>query len=429
MRENALRNIIGGDFMQPFEQYELRTVLQEQLAKIKARIDNFTDDEIMANDLRILAHNVCEEFRIDPLELHEEDAERRDIKNGKIQKWFDPVRYFMPDRRGAYREVDGVTLTFVFPFSGTAWLFECQASHFYMSRYPEMSLGNGEVNIQYQYAIEDTKEDGWKEKVLRRLDEDVRMIKQGIEWVNADVTGYNLGFAGNVLSCLEARRSKIETYYHVAKMFDVSVKKNAYGSRIISPVKRTIYPIAHQYGTQERTYCIEAVNYEEILAILKNAGATMERTPNSYRYMGEEDLRNVLLASLNASFKGIATGEAFRNNGKTDICIEAENRAAFVAECKMWTGEKEVSGAIAQLDSYLTWRDCKTALIYWVRRKDFLSVAKKMESVLENQGNISQVSMLDTNEYKCFLVSTYSPGQRKEMRVLMFNLSSDVKGE
>ena len=95
----------------------------------------------------------------------------------------------------------------------------------------------------------------------------------------------------------------------------------------------------------------------------------------------------------------------------------------------MWTGEKEVAGAIAQLDSYLTWRDCKTALIYFVRRKDFLSVAKKMESVLENQGNISQVSMLDTNEYKCFLVSTSSPGQRKEMRVLMFNLSSDVKGE
>ena len=162
--------------MRPFEQYELRAVLQEQPAKIQARIDKFTDDEIMANDLKILAHNVCEEFRIDPLELHEEDAERRDIKNGKIQKWFDPVRYFIPDRRGAYREVDGVTLTFVFPFSGTVWLFECQASSFYMSRrYPEMSLGDGEISIQYQYAIEDTKEDGWKEKVLRRLDEDVRI--------------------------------------------------------------------------------------------------------------------------------------------------------------------------------------------------------------------------------------------------------------
>ena len=108
--------------MHPFEQYELYTVLQSQPAKIQERIDNFTDDEIMANDLKILAHNVCEEFRIDPLELHEEDTERRDIKNGKIQKWFDPVRYFTPERRGAYREVDGVTLTFVFPFSGQSMI-------------------------------------------------------------------------------------------------------------------------------------------------------------------------------------------------------------------------------------------------------------------------------------------------------------------
>ena len=176
-------------------------------------------------------------------------------------------------------------------------------------------------------------------------------------------------------------------------------------------------------------YSLEVANYEEILAILRNAGATMERTPNSYMSLKEDGLRNVLLTALNSSFKGSATGEAFRNNGKTDICIEAENRAAFVAECKMWTGEKEVASAIAQLDSYLTWRDCKTALIYFVRRRDFLSVTKKMEGVLRRQDNISQVSVLDTNEYKCFLASTSSPGQRKEMRVLMFNLSLGVKGE
>ena len=412
--------------MRPFEQYDLYSVLQSQPGKIQARIDSFTDDEIMANDLKILAHNVCEEFRIDPLELHQEDAERRDVKNGKIQKWFDPVRYFMPERRGAYREVDGVTLTFVFPFSGSQFLFQCRASHFYMSRFPEISLGQGELGIQYQYAMEDTKEEGWKEKVLRRLEEDIKMLRQGIEWVNADVAEYNQGFARNILSWLGNRRGKVEAYYNVAKMFDVSVKKNEYGSRIISPVKRHIYPIAHKHASQERTFCIEAANYEEILAILRNTGATMERTPNSYRSMGEEDLRNVLLASLNSSFNGSATGEAFRNNGKTDICIEAETRAAFVAECKMWTGEKEVAAAIAQLDSYLTWRDCKTALIYFVRRKDFLSVAKKMEGVLQQQDNISQVSVLDANEYKCFLASTSSPGQRKEMRVLLFNLASDV---
>ncbi len=413
--------------MFPFEQYDLSSVLKARSEKIRSRIDTFTDDEIMGNDLKILAHNVCEEFRIEPLVLHTEDTERRDVRNGKIRKWFDPARYWMPGGRGEYREVDGVTLTFVFPFSGSRFLFECRASKFYMSHYPDVSLEQAEISFQYQYATEDTKQEGWKETVLKRLYEDITMIKQGIEWTNADVANYNHGFDQRILTLLETRRSKIEAYYNVAKMFDVSVKKTAYGSRVISPVKRHIYPMAHQYGAQEKTYCIETSNYEEILAVIRNAGATMERTPNSYKSMGEEALRNVLLTSLNSCFMGAATGEAFRNAGKTDICIEAETRAAFVAECKMWTGEKEVRAAIAQLDSYLTWRDCKTALIYFVRRKDFLAVAKKMEDILQRQEDVSQVSALDTNEYKCFLASTSCPGQRKEIRVFMFNMSSDAK--
>ena len=164
--------------MRPFEQYDLYAVLQSQPEKIRARIDKFTDDEIMENDLNILAHNVCEEFRIEPIEIHEEDTERRSVKNGKIQKWFDPVRYWTPDGMGAYREVDGVTLTFVFPFSGSRFLFECRASRFYMSRYPEVSLGQNVLSFQYQYATEETKQEGWKETVLNRLGEDIKMIKE-----------------------------------------------------------------------------------------------------------------------------------------------------------------------------------------------------------------------------------------------------------
>lgn len=88
--------------------------------------------------------------------------------------------------------------------------------------------------------------------------------------------------------------------------------------------------------------------------------------------MQEEDLRNTLLAMLNATYKGNATGETFRRKGKTDICIEMENRAAFVAECKIWKGAKALTNAVRQLNGYLTWRDCKTALIVFVRQKDYL---------------------------------------------------------
>ena len=125
---------------------------------------------------------------------------------------------------------------------------------------------------------------------------------------------------------------------------------------------------------------------------------------------------------MNATYKGDATGETFRKNGKTDICIERENRAAFVAECKMWTGQKEVAKAIEQLDSYLTWRDCKTALIYFVRRKDFMKTLEAAEASLKSFEGMKNVTPLDKNEYECLFLSKANPGQQIRMRVMLFNL-------
>ena len=166
-------------------------------------------------------------------------------------------------------------------------------------------------------------------------------------------------------------------------------------------------------------------NYEEILKVIKHVAMTWERTPNSYQHMGEEALRDVLLGALNGCFLGKANGETFRKNGKTDICIEAEDRTAFVAECKIWTGEGDVPDALAQLDSYLTWRDRKTALIYFVNRKDFMAITDKMQVVLGEQKNLQGVHALGRNEFICQMSSTCTPGQTINVRVLLFNLHSD----
>ena len=81
--------------------------------------------------------------------------------------------------------------------------------------------------------------------------------------------------------------------------------------------------------------------------------------------------------------------------------IEQDNRAAFVAEFKMWVGPKEVEEAILQLDSYLTWRDCKTALLFFVRRKDFFKTLESAKEALEAFSNMSTVKELDKNECDC----------------------------
>lgn len=404
--------------MRPFRDIDLGMMLNSNRQKMAAKVDSFTNEEIMANDLEILASNLYEEFRIEPVEIMDEEFSKRHIEQAKIKKRIDP---FLQDYyEKEYVEVDGVIMTFYFPFIGWGELFKCFASVFACGGYPDITVGMMYISFVYEYSLEEVQGENARDKALKKLEHDIKNIRDGISYANKDVESYNMSLKKQALHLLEEKKRKVESFFSVANMFEVPVKKSAYAETHV-PLQRKIVPIAHEYK-KEDIYSISDANYADILATIKHMGSTYERTPRSYAAMKEEDLRNTLLAALNGTYLGGAVGEAFRNNGKTDICIEEKNRAAFVAECKMWTGQKVIADALKQLDSYLTWRDCKTALIYFVRKKDFLAILQTAEEALRAIPEMRQVQVLDKNEFKCCMVSTQNPGQQIQVRVMLFNM-------
>lgn len=88
----------------------------------------------------------------------------------------------------------------------------------------------------------------------------------------------------------------------------------------------------------------------------------------------------------------------------------------------MWTDQKEVGKAVNRLDGYLTWRDCKTALIYFVRRKDFMKTLESAEAALRTYDGMRNVTAVDKNELECLFLSKANPDQQIKMRVMLFNL-------
>ena len=404
--------------MQPFNDWDLAIVLGANKQEMVKKIDAFKNEEIMANDLEVLASNLYEEFRIEPVEIMDEEFSKRHIKQAKIKKWIEP---FYRDSYGReYAEVDGIVMIFYFPFTGEEDLFKYRASTFALGPYPNISISQGFVSLRYEYSLKEMQGERAKDSALEKLEHDIKDIRDGISYANKDVESYNASLQKQALHFLEEKKKKVESFFSVANMFEVPVKKSAYAETHV-PLQRKIVPIAHEYK-KEDIYSISDANYADILATIKHMGSTYERTPKSYAAMKEEDLRNTLLAALNGTYLGGAVGEAFRNNGKTDICIEEKNRAAFVAECKTWTGQKAIADALKQLDSYLTWRDCKTALIYFVRKKDFLAILQTAEEALRAIPEMRQVQVLDKNEFKCCMVSTQNPGQQIQVRVMLFNM-------
>jgi hypothetical protein len=127
--------------------------------------------------------------------------------------------------------------------------------------------------------------------------------------------------------------------------------------------------------------------YEHILGIIKRLTNTMERTPATYKGMGEEELRDIILANLNSHYEGNASAEAFNASGKTDILIRDQDKNVFIAECKIWSGPKMYSDTIDQLLGYTSWRDTKTALVIFNRNKNLSSVLEQIPNLTKDHRN------------------------------------------
>lgn len=72
--------------MRPFRDIDLGMSLNSNKQKMAAKVDSFKNEEIMANDLEILASNLYEEFCIEPVEIMDEEFSKRHIGQAKIKR-------------------------------------------------------------------------------------------------------------------------------------------------------------------------------------------------------------------------------------------------------------------------------------------------------------------------------------------------------
>lgn len=150
------------------------------------------------------------------------------------------------------------------------------------------------------------------------------------------------------------------------------------------PVVKKIVPTPCLIENKTVAYHINDDVYKEILKHIYTLCKEYERHESIYKGKHEEDLRDLIVPSLNSVFIGAnSVAETFNRKGKTDIITKApDNSNVFIAECKVWRGEKLFLEAIDQLLGYITWRDTRTALILFVRNSGVIDVIEKAKSTI-----------------------------------------------
>ena len=278
--------------------------------------------------------------------------------------------------------IPGFRVAVHIPFTGDGALFLVQPSTFTATR-PRADVGHHELLSLIEYAADAPV------NVRAHTEHLIREVEQYLGPVREQVRAYNEGIESLARGAIRSRRERVRRNYEHLETTGLPMRRAQEASKtyISDVIVRRPAPLLPSTLDAE-PMALEPVlgddAFEEILAIVRSSGTSMERSPGTYREMVEEDLRQIVLMALNAGpYRGQATAEAFNVAGKTDILIRDADRNIFIAECKIWSGAKGFGEAIDQLFSYAAWRDTKLALIIFVKQRDLTSVMEKAGKALE----------------------------------------------
>lgn len=386
-------------------------------------VDEIAEAQFLASSDDEVFQFVLENSKFAHLEWYP-DLVKLNQKDVKFVPERHPELYDPDDSRPT--PVHGVELTFEIPFTGSVGFWKLRPGTIIGNRpfgtFREgRQSGHGWLDIKFRYPADSMKND----EVKRDLDQNIQNIKSYLELIHSDIEAHHKELETIIRSAIEHRRKRLGRKADLIKSLAIPLKRNpnAPDFQPVPLTRRHIDPLP-QPKAAELEYAITDEAYEYILKVIRHEGRTYEALRRTFERFGEEELRDVLLAHLNGHFEGLAKGEAFRNEGKTDILIEFTNRAAFVGECKVWEGPKDVPIAFEQLQNYTTWRDLKVALIYFNKRnKVFSGIQKSLPEALRAHRNyVRDEGNAPAGEWRFVFRSLNDPNRLMTVHVFLFDV-------
>jgi hypothetical protein len=397
--------------------------LRSVLDAVKDDVDGISEAQFVRSSDEELLQHVFSKREIAPLELYE-DQKIMEQHETKVDVRHDFGRAVFDSSRPCL--VDGIRIVVSIPFTGQPYLWRCRPNQYTLNppcariRPSGNELG-GSVDLVAEHPVDRIDES----KIKADLDKELNGIRENISGINAAVTQYNEDLHSRIRDCVKARRKRLEKYTNLAKTLDIPLKRDPSAPDVSKlPIKRKLVKPLPPKSDAPAEPGIRGEDFEHILRVIRHEGRSFETAPGTFAAHGEEGLRDIILAHLNGHYEGAASGETFRKQGKTDIRIEKENRAAFVAECKVWQGQKQITAALDQLLGYLTWRDCKAALIVFNKdRADFSELQKRLEEGISKHAACdASLPCKQAGEWRFRFHAREDPGRKIDLHVFFFDL-------
>ena len=364
-----------------FRHGQLSGIFPNQLAGLAKEVKGFERDYLLnANEADVITFLVGK-FQIDPIILHEDRVEATDHEDMIPAEHFPPMFYVIPGKKYPKQ-----VFSYHLPFDGEEVLFKYQPSGCGAILPAAIRVLQGE--IVYPIVAWNDNSDGTE--VKKEWDDTLQKLRELVAASKSEVERFNEQLEKNATAAVQSRKAELLKQSNRLASLGVPLRKNPNVPAtfaVAAPKKKVLVtkPAASTAPFAPEPTLDEA-SYHDLLKMIQQVGLEIERHPSIYQGKDEETLRDHLLMVLAPQFDSV-TGETFNKTGKTDILIRHEGKNLFVAECGIWKGIKNFLGKIDQLLSYLTWRDSKTALICFVRNKEFSSVLETIKNEITGHAN------------------------------------------
>jgi hypothetical protein len=404
-----------------FSSGDLRMTLEAQQQRARQAVDSWEPEEFLATAEADIADYLVAEYSVACPVLHRDQIEQLPVS--------EEVRSAADMFPGETSRRRATKIVIAVPFGGDTEVFRLRASTFSFNP-ARVEVREGELRLKW---TDDTQvaQDG--SAIRRYFDGQLDKIEEQLSWSRGDIDGYNADLRATVSTAVAERKARLLADRQLEEGLGFPVRQRPDAAQYAVPVKRRKIETPRRptaSGPFEPEPVLPEAQYEQAMAVLRTARNALERTPSMTASFDEEKIRDLLLVLLNAHFEGAAAGEVFNAAGKTDILIRAGDRNVFIAECKIWKGPKTIRDALAQLLSYLTWRDTKAALLLFIRAGEPTAIISKSIAEIEGHANYKRTrdNAEDGERYDFVLHANRDPNREIRLAFLPFALR-DMQGK
>lgn len=367
-----------------FVTHDLDHSLRSTMQKMRQEVESLDENRLLNTAPDDLKKYLVEKYSVTAITLLR-DQRYADHQDVPVDVRHDQMRWI--DDRSRPAMVPGERVDVRIPFEGETELFYAKANTFTMNP-PCAVIEKNELLLRFESPADQPRD------VRSLVDRMLADIEQHLGWQRPMIEAHNAALPGAAEQAIQQRRSRLLAQSQRAEALGIPIRRRADAPKTytVPTVRRKATPTLPPATTAQFKLepALEMELYEQALKIVQDMALVMERSPDAFKSMDEEALRQHFLVQLNAQFEGKATGETFNMGGKTDILLREGNRNVFIAECKFWKGPKAFGEAIDQLLGYATWRDSKTAILVFNRGVETSTVLSGIDGVAKYHGNFKR---------------------------------------